>query len=382
MAECEVCAGELTAAAYECRECDSVTCRSHRAPDRHDCPAGPHAVPDYRILDPESVSNTDDERDPADGPAGTAASVVLGAFEGVAVVVTLLFKGGMILVSLTIVLVFLMLVLMMGASATASAVSGTVVDLVVGLVGGVALIGGGYALLRVASSRTADGRPAVVVSARRLRNRSTATLYAVWYRVRTSLTGSRPEGGGTVTFSGRVVEPAEPLRSPLEDVPSVLYAYRVDGFDDRTDAQFGTASGPKWPDLAVRVAVEPFAVETGGRELLVDPRPWDPETEDRPVSGDHPSEWPGAALEYSATVDRMSTLEDLEGEFGERIREAVERRTGRVPGEEVYLAITVRRLEPDEEVELLGWSVGNREHLEPDVVNVSGVEYPFRLSLR
>jgi len=59
MAECEACASELTTAAFECRECGTVTCRSHRAPDEHDCQAGPHAVPDYRILDPETVAAGD-----------------------------------------------------------------------------------------------------------------------------------------------------------------------------------------------------------------------------------------------------------------------------------------------------------------------------------
>jgi hypothetical protein len=380
MAECEACASELTTAAFECRECGTVTCRSHRAPEEHDCRAGPHAVPDYRILDPNTVSTGEDRggasaSEPATGTERVVLEVIDGIFEALAILLRAVVFLGRLLVLLAVgVVVIAMLAISVAGAASSVSVDPSV--LVIGLVAGVGLLVAGYVLLSLAANRS--WRQGVSVG--QVRERAAGALYSRWYSVKTSLTGGRPGDGGTVTFSGTVVPLTDPLSSPIEAEDAVLWAYHVDAFDDRTDAQFGTASEPTWPDLAAGVVAEPFAVETDGRELVVDPRPFDPETERGPAAEDHPSNWPGTTLEYSERVDRMLTVDDLEGEFRRLVEEAFERRAGRPLRGNVYLRVTVDRIEPGADVRVLGWSVGDRDHPEPDVVNVADVGTPFRLS--
>lgn len=215
-----------------------------------------------------------------------------------------------------------------------------------------------------------------------------AAGYDLYHRVRVlTHTGSLPSSG-IVSVSGTVspLEDHGPVVSPVDGEEGVVCAYRIDGYEDPTNAKYasGVSESAPYPGLLAGVEAVPFGLRTDDGTVVVDPAPWDPEN----PSESHPgprqrsgADYRTATLEFS-TVDRqVMELDAFPDPFEERLERAFDGREECVLAGSLTYRVEARRLDPGTDVTVVGWSVAGRDHLEADVVSLPGPRRPFRIAV-
>lgn len=248
-----------------------------------------------------------------------------------------------------------------------------------------------------------------------LADRAVAGTVGRYRRIRARVGDDAVPAGGTARASGTVRPVGELVRTPVDGDPAVVCAYRIDGYDDATDAKYASGVGEDapWPDLVSGVDAVPFRLDPGDGDeegngngdggpgddgptdgesgddppadadpggVVVDPVPWDPGVEVEPERFGRPhGDYRTSSIGFPAVEERVVDLEDLPGEFGDRVRAALADRTGGDPPDELHLRVEQRSLDPGVDAVVVGWSVGDRDHVDADIVNVADPGVPFRI---